>query len=210
MRQQLGRHRSHHHHHHDYRRRRRHNNYVVNINGSRFQKQFARSFLSYVCGGSGDDIDRHVRWDRCTRKRLTIASKKIVSALLALHRRVYWPDGTLFKCSLRSRHENGDDDDVGDDDKNDNYHRIKRSRSTPLLTAKRSSMQKNFVETTLKTDENEDTVAVDEEALLQQFIDVDICDDDDDENNKDDDDDNDIINDFNNFSIKTNGNAVDQ
>ncbi|AAC70223.1 late expression factor 6 [Lymantria dispar multiple nucleopolyhedrovirus] len=127
----------------------------VRINGGRYEKRFTKEFLTFVCGKR---IDGQVRWDRCTRKLLSVATDGAVERLLRLDRRAFWPDGAAFRCSLdrrrrprrrRRRLRRSKDSDRRPSGHHHHHHQRRR----------RSSPDK------------------DEEAL-QQFIDVQICDDD--------------------------------
>lgn len=73
--------------------------YVVNFNGGNIEKKFTREFLNFVCN---NEINDAVLWHNCTRKRLIVTSRRAVDQLLALNKRVFWPEGKVFRCYLRN------------------------------------------------------------------------------------------------------------
>ncbi|AKR17286.1 LEF-6 [Urbanus proteus nucleopolyhedrovirus] len=71
--------------------------YVVYINGTEVQKKFSKQFINYI---TDYKIYDDILWEESTRQKLVMLSRFAVDALLKMSRRVYWPNGTLFKCKL--------------------------------------------------------------------------------------------------------------
>nr|QBI90244.1 lef-6 [Trichoplusia ni single nucleopolyhedrovirus] len=71
--------------------------FVFYVNGENVDKKFIKDFINHVCGGR---IRTDIRHDKCTRKRIVLTSRYAANKLMAVNRRVYWPDGSLFKCKL--------------------------------------------------------------------------------------------------------------
>nr|AGE61432.1 LEF-6 [Chrysodeixis chalcites nucleopolyhedrovirus] len=71
--------------------------FVFYVNGENVDKKFIKNFINHVCGGR---IKADIKHDKCTRKRIVLTSSYAANKLIAVNRRVYWPDGSLFKCKL--------------------------------------------------------------------------------------------------------------
>ncbi|AOL56741.1 LEF-6 [Chrysodeixis includens nucleopolyhedrovirus] len=72
--------------------------FVFYVNGENVDKKFIKDFINHVCGGR---IKADIEHDKCTRKRIVLTSRYAANKLMAVNRRVYWPDGSLFKCKLK-------------------------------------------------------------------------------------------------------------
>ncbi|UOQ18812.1 LEF-6 [Olene mendosa nucleopolyhedrovirus] len=138
--------------------------YNVRINGGRYEKRFTKKFLTSVCGKR---IDRQVQWDRCTRKLLFVASDDAVRRLLRLDRRAFWPDGAAFRCSIDrdSAHRRA-------------HRRRPHRRRAHSSEARRSETRRNKVPDRSPPPRRRRSSANTDEKMLQQFIDVEICEDD--------------------------------
>jgi hypothetical protein len=71
--------------------------YTFYINGNNIEKRFGREFINHICGGN---IMKDIRIDECTRKKIVLDSSYAADKLRRVSHRVFWPDGTLFKCKL--------------------------------------------------------------------------------------------------------------
>ncbi|QWO71546.1 LEF6 [Orgyia pseudotsugata single capsid nuclopolyhedrovirus] len=101
--------------------------FTFRINGGAVEKNFAREFIRFVCGGDAARVDRRVDWVKCTRKRLVVISRRLADTLQKLDGRVYWPDGRPFHCKLLHRTE-GETRDRRQRRRQRHYYRTKYDR----------------------------------------------------------------------------------
>ncbi|ADD73743.1 LEF-6 [Lymantria xylina nucleopolyhedrovirus] len=136
--------------------------YNVRINGGRYEKRFTKKFLTSVCGKR---IDDQVQWDQCTRKLLSVASDDAVRRLLRLDRRAFWPDGAAFRCSI---------------DRARPHRRPHRPphRRPHRRRARRSEISRSEARDRSPSRRRRRLSVIPDEKMLQQFIDVEICEDD--------------------------------